>query len=91
MRVWRCGGGDRERGKSTIIFVYNLLPPDAITAPRVTYPMQDPPGVCLSQWSERCRNRNVEIDPDKDIYYINNTSPNDGMVEMEFVSKQNEH
>ena len=50
--------------------------------------MQDPPGVCLSQWSERCRNRNVEIDPDKDIYYINNTSLNDGRVEMEFVSKK---
>ena len=49
--------------------------------------MQGPPGVCLSQWSERCRNRNVEIDPDKDIYYINrikNTLLGDGRVEMEF-------
>ena len=44
-----------------------------ITEPCVTCPLQDPPGVCLSQWSERERDavtRYVKIDPDKDISFI---------------------
>ena len=79
---------ERDGRQSTKIFVYNLLPPDAITEPCVTCPMQGPPGVCLSQWSERCCNSYVKIDPDKDIYFLNNTSLNDGIVEMDLVNSK---